>query len=193
MSRLEAALRQLSGDLTDVGARYALVGGLAVSVRAEPRTTRDIDVVVAVETDDEAEAIVSALRRRGYGVGEFLEENTTGRLSTVRLTWASEGQFGIVVDLLFFSSGLERSIVERAETLELLPGTSLPVAVRSDLMAIKVLAGRLQDLADVEALLAEASDEERGRATEALEQIDALGLSRGADLEARWRKLLKER
>jgi hypothetical protein len=44
----------------------AAIGGLAVAARAEPRTTRDLDVAVAVSGDREAEGIVLAMRSRGY-------------------------------------------------------------------------------------------------------------------------------
>jgi len=39
----------------------ALVGGLAVSARAEPRLTRDVEVAVAVAGDAEAEPLMQAL------------------------------------------------------------------------------------------------------------------------------------
>lgn len=55
MSWLESALRDLVGRLTDLGSRFAVVGGLAVSARTEPRFTRDADVCVAVHSDAEAE------------------------------------------------------------------------------------------------------------------------------------------
>lgn len=44
LSRLEAVLRRAAGDLGDLGRGWALVGALAVSARAEPRFTRDIDL-----------------------------------------------------------------------------------------------------------------------------------------------------
>jgi len=43
MIRLEDVLRQAVADLTTFGVRFALVGGLAVSIRAEPRFTKDAD------------------------------------------------------------------------------------------------------------------------------------------------------
>ena len=55
LTSLEAALRMLVSDLLGNGASFALVGGLAVSVRAEPRLTRDADVAVSVDDDEEAE------------------------------------------------------------------------------------------------------------------------------------------
>ena len=48
----------------DVG--FALVGGIAVSVRAEPRFTRDADFAMAVSTDSEAEHITFQMQRLGY-------------------------------------------------------------------------------------------------------------------------------
>jgi len=51
MNLLEAALRHIVSDLDALGVRWAIVGGLAVSARAEPRTTRDVDVAVAVTCD----------------------------------------------------------------------------------------------------------------------------------------------
>jgi hypothetical protein len=45
---LAKVLKSISSALTDDGTSFALVGGLAVSTRAEPRVTRDIDLAVAV-------------------------------------------------------------------------------------------------------------------------------------------------
>jgi hypothetical protein len=59
----EAAV-QAAGDLTELGARFALVGGLAVSAWGEPRYTRDVDLAVAVDMDEEAERLVHALSAR---------------------------------------------------------------------------------------------------------------------------------
>lgn len=192
MTRLEKALAELAHSLRELGVTHALVGGLAVSVRAEPRTTRDIDVVVAVATDAEAERVTSRLRTLGYGIGEFLEETTSGRLSTVRITTPQEGDFGVVVDLIFFSSGLEQGIASRAEELEVAPGVVMPVAKLEDLLVTKVLAGRYQDFADVHSLLAHASVGEREVTLARLQEIERLDLNRGADLVARWRRLTRE-
>ena len=87
MTSLDEILRRLVTDFDDIGLRWALVGGLAVSARAEPRTTRDIDVAVAVNDDAEAEGVVLALRQRGYrDAGQVIEQHVTGRLATMRLT-----------------------------------------------------------------------------------------------------------
>ena len=78
------------------------MGGLAVSARAEPRTTRDVDIVVAVSNDADAERTVLALRQRGYrDAGEMLEHEATGRLATMRMVAPHPREDGTVVDLNF--------------------------------------------------------------------------------------------
>ncbi len=65
MSRLEAVVRRAVADLQAAGCRFALVGGLAVSARTEPRFTRDLEVAVAVEDERAAKQLVFALQRLG--------------------------------------------------------------------------------------------------------------------------------
>lgn len=85
MTRLLEALLRVTADLEDLGVRWALVGGLAVSVWVEPRTTRDIDLAIAVENDRQAERLIRNLKARGYILlPEHFEQAVTGRLATVR-------------------------------------------------------------------------------------------------------------
>ncbi|MFI5401543.1 MAG: hypothetical protein ACHQ1G_01195 [Planctomycetota bacterium] len=112
-----------------------------MSARTEPRFTRDIDLAVAVPGDREAEALVQALRTRGYHSVAHLEQEATSRLAAVRLQ--AGGAAGTVTDLLFASSGIEPEIVAAAEPLEVLPDVRLPVARLSHLLALKVLSREL--------------------------------------------------
>jgi predicted nucleotidyltransferase len=175
-------------DLRELRPRFALIGGLAVSARCEPRTTRDVDLAVGAVDDQEAESLVRELGSRGYVVLSSVEQDATGRLATVRLRPPGAGPQGAVVDLLFASSGIEREVVERAEVLAILRGVEAPVARTGDLIALKILSRddetRPQDGIDLRALLSVASGEEVGRARAALELITARGSHRGRDLIA---------
>jgi hypothetical protein len=167
-----------------------LVGGWAVSLRAEPRTTRDLDVTIAVSNDPEAERIAVELRNRGYRFlpESVIEQTAVGRLATVR-TLSPATEEGVVVDLLFASSGIEPEIVAAASRLEILPGFFVPVAEIGHLLALKVLAGRPQDLADIQSLLQYAEARDRKIARDSLELISRRGYDRGKDLMndfARW-------
>jgi predicted nucleotidyltransferase len=193
VTSLEAALRQIHTDLTDAHVSFALVGGLAVSARTEPRFTRDADLAVAVASDAEAEALIHSLRARDYGIEAIVEQDAVGRLVTVRLTRSSKLQ-APVIDLLFASSGIEREVVAEAEPIELLRNLTIGVARTGHLIALKVLSRndvrRPQDLADLRALLRVASSGELARARESLALITARGYQRARDLVYEMQQLL---
>jgi hypothetical protein len=113
MTSLESALRELCDHLAESKHAFALIGGLAVSVRTEPRFTRDADIAVAVSDDTEAEALVRALQGGGYVVSSTVEQQAAARLAAVRLA-PPDGSSGPVLDLLFASSGIEREVVASA-------------------------------------------------------------------------------
>lgn len=186
MSKLIESLRRASDDLRAVGARSALIGGLAVSVRTEPRTTRDADFAVAVADDRQAEAIVGALLRAGYRVAAGVEQVETGRLATMRLWPPGDPDAVAIVDLLFASSGIEQEIVDAAQLLPIVEGLVLRVAVVGHLIALKLLARddrrRPQDRVDLAALLRVADESELERARLAITLIHARGFARGRDL-----------
>jgi predicted nucleotidyltransferase len=196
VTALESALRTIAGDLTRARVPFALVGGLAVSVRTEPRFTRDADLAVALAGDAAAEALIRRLRARDYTVEAVVEQEAVGRLATVRLTRSGEPH-APVVDLLFASSGIEQEVVVAAEAIDLLPQLTLKVALTGHLIALKVLSRddetRPQDLVDLRALLRVASDEELARARESLALISARGYHRGRDLASEMHRLVGDR
>jgi hypothetical protein len=193
VTSLEAALRQIDADLTQAHVSFALVGGLAVSVRTEPRFTRDADLAVALPGDAEAEVLIHELRARGYRIEAVVEQEAVGRLATVRLTRSSEPR-APVIDLLFASSGIEPEVVAEAEPIELLLNLTMGVARTGHLIALKVLSRddvrRPQDLVDLRALLRVASSDELARARDSLALITARRYHRGRDLTSEMHTLL---
>ncbi|MBY0274611.1 nucleotidyl transferase AbiEii/AbiGii toxin family protein [Candidatus Binatia bacterium] len=193
MTQLQRALAQIASDLTEMGSPFALIGGLAVSLRAEPRMTRDIDLALGVGDDAAAEGVIRGLLGRGYRVVHQLEHDSTGRLASVRVKPPGQPRYGIVVDLLFASSGIEREVVEAADLLEVLPGLRLPVATREHLVALKLLAGRRLDLVDVETLLPTIEPRGHDLIRSSLEVIAARGFARGKDLRSVYQRVAHPR
>jgi hypothetical protein len=179
---VEASLRQAAADLDAIGARWAVIGGLAVSFRADPRFTKDVDLAVAVADDREAENIVNRMQVRGYALTTVVEQDYVNRLATVRLARPVVGGSSSLVDLLFANSGIETEVVDDAERLEVVPGVEMPIAAVPHLIALKILAGRNQDLIDLGNLLAVASSDELEKAKDLVRMIEARGYSRGLDL-----------
>lgn len=191
-SRLEEILAAAATLLEQLEIPFALVGGLAVSVRGEARFTRDVDLAIAVAEDRQAEGIVSAFLQRGYGVQALVEQTEAGRMATIRLLPPGEPEEGVVLDLLFASSGIEPEIVAAAEPIEVFSRLTVPVAAPGHLMATKVLSkseDRPQDWIDLLGLRKKASPAETARCQEALEQIEERGFARDKNLAEEWARL----
>jgi predicted nucleotidyltransferase len=196
VSSLEEALRRAAGDLAAFGRPLALVGGLAVSVRTQPRFTRDIDLAVLVDADPAAEALGQQLRGRGWRPLALVEQTAQRRLATLRLAAPGAQSQGVVVDLLFASSGIEPEVVGRAEPLEVFPHLLVPVARVGHLLALKVLSRddrrRPQDLVDLRALLEVAAPDDLALARASLRLIAQRGFARDRDLGALFDDLLSQ-
>lgn len=182
MQSVDEVLRQAAEDLDAIGARWAIIGGLAVAFRAEPRFTKDVDLAVAVADDQEAEDIVNRLQVRGYALASLVEQDYVNRLATARLVRPKPGTSSAFIDLLFANSGIEEEIVREADRMEVLPDMFLPVASIGHLITLKTLAGRHQDMTDLGYLIAAATDDDLGQARTAAVQIQERGFSRGQNV-----------
>ena len=145
--------------------------------------------------DAAAERLVHDLSRDGFAVLATVEQDKTGRLSTVRLALPKSALSGVVVDLLFASSGIESEVVGAAETLEIIPSLFLPIARVGHLIALKLLAqtpGRPQDAADLSALRGIATKQDLEDARQAIDLITERGFNRGRDLPVAWAKFVAD-
>lgn len=185
---LSDAVSGLAADLDSLRWRWCLVGGLAVSARTEPRTTRDVDVAVAVKGDPEAEELVTRLRNLGYALDVVLEHKDRDRLLAARLKMPGRYR-SARADVMFASTGIETEIAEAAEVHEIFPGVAVPLATTGHLLAMKVVAlrkqrlqERPQDYGDIRELLRVSNEEDRDEARAALRLITERGFHRGKDL-----------
>jgi hypothetical protein len=194
-TRLLTVLRLTAAALDERQQPWALVGGLAISVRVEPRFTRDIDLAVAVADDVAAAALVAELTGEGFRLQLALEQQALRRLATVRLLPPAEQEDGVVVDLLFSSSGIEQEICRDAERLQVAPGLVVPVARAGHLVAMKLLAhapDRPQDGVDLRALIDRLTPQERERARAAVSRIEQAGANRTKRLLQELERWLKD-
>ncbi len=167
MSALGETLEALAAVLDGGQLRWYVFGAQAVSARAAPRATQDIDVTVEVERSQLA-ALTGRLEAAGLKhrfpdiADELLRSGAV--LPMLHTT-------GMEVDLVLAGPGLESLALDRAERLSI-DGVPVPVAHATDLVVMKVLAGRGKDREDLRALLSSGqADVEEARGL--VEQLEA--------------------
>jgi len=190
--RPEDALAHAAAELRRRAKPFALVGGLAISVRGEVRATRDVDLAVAIPNDSELEKLVADLTQAGYRPVATVEQEARGRLAVVRL----ESPVGFRVDLLAASCGIEPEIVAAATPVQFEGAGTVPVAIAEDLLAMKLLAareGRARDWDDALGLLQVNPRLDLALVRQRLGLIAARGFARNEDLPAKLDELLARR
>ncbi|MEZ4408322.1 MAG: hypothetical protein R3A52_17865 [Polyangiales bacterium] len=153
---LLAQFEAIVDALTRARVEFAVCGGLAVNVHGHVRATMDVDLLLP---SAQVDAALSALKPLGYefdgGVLPF--DTGTEREREIRRVTRIEGDDALTVDLLYAPSAFD----EVWRTRVSLPwrGRSLPVVSLEGLAVMKRIAGRLQDLADLERLGVEVDRE----------------------------------
>lgn len=142
------AVEQLSETFAGRSIQYALVGGLATTMRARPRFTQDVDVLLEVPQLVLA-PLLDDLSRRGFTlnvatvVREYVHDHLTAfRFGTVRIDWLKP-----VLPLY-------SHVLAAATELPWTAGHRLRVATAEGLILTKMIAFRQQDQADIATLLA---------------------------------------
>jgi predicted nucleotidyltransferase len=151
----ELAFDELLRRLAKAEIEFVVVGGLALNAWGVVRGTRDVDVVVAMETENLkrlAEVAVSA----GGHVQQ--DEALLGTPFSIAAALAGGEQVAIETDLgrLDVVQGLDgvpsfEELRSRAAEADIL-GTKVWICSLDDLKAMKKAAGRTRDLADLEDL-----------------------------------------
>jgi predicted nucleotidyltransferase len=186
MSLLENAAWEAHKFFTDQGVPYAIIGGMAVQYWGEPRLTQDIDLTVSAPLDEQVgfiQAILDQFHPRIEDALDFAQKNR------VVLVQASNG---LPLDISLGLPGYEDEMMRRVNEIELAPGKAVRLCSAEDLIIHKAVAGRAQDIRDIEGVLIR-----RGKALDAgyvrrwlKEFADATGDQNLIELfEIPWRKL----
>ena len=154
---MEPALWPTLADAAQVletrGIRFALIGGLAVSLRGQPRMTVDVDLVILADVD-QALRLAQELSSTPFEPLFPGVEEVVARSFILPLRHRATG---IRVDVAIGMSGFEQQAVSRA-TKVTIGDVRVPVVVVEDLLVMKALAGRPQDEHDIRGLVAAQRD-----------------------------------
>jgi hypothetical protein len=142
-------LHSVASALTSHGIAYAICGGVAVTIHGAPRTTKDIDVLVAPADVPRALAAVAPLGFSFVALPMTFDAGTPRERHVQRVSKLEDGQH-LILDLIVEDASLQGSLADRIEVD--LPAGRLAVVSRATLVRMKQLAGRPQDRVDLDAL-----------------------------------------
>ena len=136
---------QLAQDLADRQIPYALIGGVAMAFHAQPRFTKDIDLLIKAAQLPELAAV---LRSAGYCSPADPWTFPRAQLALHRfLKPVPDDEF--FVDVLVAESPELAAIVDRAQLVESPNHPAIRLARREDIIRLKNLRASPQDRADI--------------------------------------------
>jgi hypothetical protein len=147
--KLRTELLQIAQCLDDAKVDYALCGGLAVAAYGYPRSTKDIDLLIQ---PDDVDSCHAALAKIHYDLESGLIPFDSGTDKERRLYRVSkaEGHELVTLDLLVVTPIFQDTWSTR-ESIEV-DSKAIKIVSKRGLIKMKQIAGRFQDLADIEAL-----------------------------------------
>jgi hypothetical protein len=144
-------LLQIITAMQDREIEYAVCGGLSMAVHGFARATMDIDLLIRPES---LESAYEAANQLGFDI-RGLDISFKERAVEIRRVSKIIGEDVLSLDLLLVTPYVEDVWASR-ESVDFM-GTKLWVVSRTGLIKMKTLAGRPQDLADIDRLENEES------------------------------------
>lgn len=138
----EGDLVGLCRQLNQREARYIVIGGFAVITAGLPRATGDIDLMIAVDPENEAK-VLSALSTLPDNAIRELQPGELQRYNVIRV--ADE----IIVDLMRSAGGIEYEEAARDVVVREILGVRIPFASPRLLWRMKVNTHREKDAGDL--------------------------------------------
>jgi hypothetical protein len=145
---LLSALRDLAAWFAAEDVKGAVIGGVAVSLLARPRFTRDVDAVVWLGEERWA-GFLGAGRRHGFVARH---DDVLGFARDTRVLLVRHEPSSIDVDVSFGSLPFEEESIDTAMDVDV-GGVRFRVPSPENLIVMKAVASRPRDLADIEALV----------------------------------------
>ncbi len=144
MNRQFETAWQLHLFLTDRGIPYAIIGGIAVQRWGQPRFTRDVDVTILLPPGKEEPILREIAGLFPPRIEDAVAFALEHRVLPITVPGGSEA------DLSLGLPGYEEHVIARAVLYDLGQGREVRLCSPEDLIIHKALAGRPQDLLDIE-------------------------------------------
>lgn len=152
MATLLEELSELISALNENRIEYAVCGGLALAIHGFARATLDIDILIEAESLEKAYRIGA---EKGFDIRGLDISFKERAVEIRRVSKIGDNGEVLSLDLLLVTPQVQ-DVWEAREQIFFL-GNQLSVVSRKGLIKMKTLAGRPQDLADIERLEDEES------------------------------------
>ncbi len=139
-----AALDSLAAALLELQISAVIIGGVAVSLIAHPRFTRDVDALIMFDTS-EIEVLILALKRHEF---EPLFPDMAAVAISNRVAAVRHVPTGITVDIALGCMPFEQEVIDRA-IVSTDPEIRLPLPTPEDIVILKSIASRPKDIEDI--------------------------------------------
>lgn len=143
---LNPDFKELIRSLNNSEVKYLVVEGYAVAFHGYPRYTKDLDIWIEMSPDN-AERIISALQRFGFGDLELDTSDLLEPDSIIQL-----GYPPVRIDLITSMDGVSFNECHSTRVEAIIDDVSVPFIDLLHLKQNKEATGRYQDLADLENL-----------------------------------------
>lgn len=143
---LSLDFREFIQSLNAHNVRYLVIGGFAVAIHGHPRYTKDLDVWLD-STSENATRIVMALADFGFGSVGLTEKDFSEEKQVIQLGYPPNR-----IDLLTYADGVDFEACYADRLTVDVGGVPVDFISLEKLKRNKRTTGRLQDLADLEAL-----------------------------------------
>ena len=148
MKNLVVAASEIQAQFDEAGLPNCIIGGLAVQVWGEPRVTRDADFSLLCELDEIDEVVEQIFKIVPPRVGDPVQFALKNRVAL------GVTRDGVPVDVGIATFPTEHEMIARAVEMELLSGLICRICCPEDLVLMKLVANRPQDLMDVKSIIA---------------------------------------
>ena len=130
---------------------YVVIGGIAVSAQAEPRSTKDIDLILLIKPSD-VDSLLEAIESKGLKISkkaEVAKKLKDGR--PAKIIWDERFSF----DLRIAIYSIDENAIDAAEEVDLERyDVTLRVATPEDLIVYKLARYDDTDRKDIKSLIA---------------------------------------
>ena len=148
---LEDVYKKVVNFLSREKFEYIIIGGIAAGILGEPRVTADVDIDILLDKDQ----ILSFLRKAqkaGFKINETKCKKEAEERGVFQINY---GDFHI--DFIIASTDLETQVFSRKKTVELY-NTKAFFPTPEDLILLKIIPARLQDLLDAKKIVVRYKD-----------------------------------